>query len=227
MATTIPLRLAGRKAAPTLPVLLRSAHRGAGEADDPFLPAGYLQPRASFDVGPAARSAAGGDGEQRHDAAADEVLVLELADGSTFVTSAARLQASLAASRPELIGADGAILFEQLRAEDSASRGLLDDAGQAIGGLVSRVSALVLDTGGDAILDVARKQAGNAAEVGVSWAGTKALMWAIESRLDRAPGLYQWSGAAQQASDLAVPDAAALAAAAAKQQPLLLSLIHI
>ncbi|MBE2243390.1 MAG: CHAT domain-containing protein [Burkholderiaceae bacterium] len=221
MAATIPLRLAGRKAAPALPALLRSAHRGAGEADDPFLPAGYLQPQASFDVGPAARSVAAGGGEQRHDAAADEVLVLELADGSTFVTSAGRLQAALAASHPELIGADGAILFERLRAEDAASRGLLADAGLAIGGLVSRVSALVLDAAGDPILDAARKRAGNAAEVGVSWAGTKALMWAVESRLDRAPGLYQWSGAAQQASDLTPPDAAALAAAAAKQQPLL------
>jgi len=30
------------------------------------------------------------------------------------------------------------------------------------------------------------------AELGVSWVGTKALMWAIESRLKRDPGLYRW-----------------------------------
>ena len=217
MAENIPLTLNGRKAAPALPALLRSAQRGAGGADDPFLPAGYLQPRATFDVGPAARGVAGG-GEQRHDAEADEVLVLELADGSSFVTSAGRLKASLAAVHPELLGADGAILFDRLRAEASASRGPIGDA---IGGLVSRVSALALDAAGDAILDAARKRVGNAAEVGVSWAGTKALMWAIESRLDRAPGLYRWSGTMQQAGDLTAVDAAALAAAAAQKQPLL------
>ncbi len=32
------------------------------------------------------------------------------------------------------------------------------------------------------------------ADLGVSWAGTKALMWAIESRLKRDPGLYRWRG---------------------------------
>ncbi len=218
MADTIPLTLNGRKTAPALPALLRSARRGVGEADDPFLPAGYLQPRASFDVGSAARGVADGGGEQRHDAAADEVLVLELVDGSTFITSAARLKAALEISHPELIGADGAILFEQLRAEGAASRGLVGDV---IGGLVSKVFALALGETGDAILDAARKRAGNAAEVGISWAGTKALMWAIESRLDRAPGLYHWAGTTREAGDLVAADADALATAAAQGQPLL------
>jgi hypothetical protein len=45
VAENIPLTLNGRKAAPALPALLRSAQRGAGEADDPFLPTRYLQPR--------------------------------------------------------------------------------------------------------------------------------------------------------------------------------------
>ena len=218
MADTIPLTLNGRKTAPTLPTLLRSARRGAGEADDPFLPAGYLQPRASFDVDPAARGVADGGGEQRHVSAADEVLVLELADGSTFITSAARLKAALEVSHPELIGADGAILFEQLRAEGAASRGLVGDV---IGGLVSKVFALAVGESDDDILKAARKLVGNTVELGVSWAGTKALMSAIESRLDRLPGLYHWAGTTRAAGDLVDVDAAALAAAAKEAKPLL------
>ncbi len=218
MAEHITLELNGRKLPPTLPTLLRTARRGVGEAGDPFLPAGYLQPRASFDVGPVARGATEGGGEQRHNAAADEVLVLELADGSTFITSAARLQASLSISHPELIGADGEILFERLRAEGAASRGIVGDL---VGGLVAKVFSLAVGETADAILDAARKRAGSAAEVGVSWAGTKALMWAIESRLDRAPGLYRWSGTGRDASDLVAADAAALVAAAAAGQPVL------
>ncbi len=214
----ITLELNGRKTPPALPALLRTATRGAGEADDPFLPAGYLQARASFDVGPAARGAVEGGGVQRHVAAPDEVLVLELADGSTFITNAARLKAALEISHPDLIGADGAILFEQLRAEGAASRGVV---GELIGGLVAKVFALAVGEAGDAIIEAARKRVGNAAEVGVSWAGTKALMGAIESRLDRAPGLYRWAGTGREASDLIAADTGALTAAAAAGQPVL------
>jgi len=107
MADTISLKLNGRRTAPALPSMLRSATRGVGEPADPFLPPGYLSPRASFDVGSAARGSADGAGEQQHASAADEVLVIELADGSTFITTASRLKASLEQSRPELIGPNG------------------------------------------------------------------------------------------------------------------------
>lgn len=216
MAQNIAITVDGRKLAPALPALLARARRGAAAADDPFLPAGYLQPRASFDLSAAARSGAGGGGEQRIESAAGDVLVVELVDGSTFVTSAERLAAAIATTRPEWIGADGTVQFDRLRAE-GASRGL----GDAAGAIVAKVFALAVGEAADPIIDAARKRAGNAAEVGVSWAGTKALMWAIESRLDRKPGLYRWAGGDGTAGDLAPPDAAALAAAAANGESLL------
>ncbi len=218
MADTPSLKLHGRRTPPALPSMLRGATRGAGEAPDPFLPPGYLSPRASFDVGSAARGSADGAGEQQYAPAADEVLVIELADGSTFVTTAVRLKASLELSHPELIGAHGEILFEKLRAEGAASRGFV---GEAIGGLVSKVFALGVGEARDAIIDAAVERLGNAEGIGVTWAGTKALMWAIESKLDRQPGLYRWAGTSREARDLEDVAAAELADAAAKQQPVL------
>ncbi len=218
MTDTISLRLEGRRTPPALPTLLRASARAAGQADDPFLPPGYLTARASFDVGTAARAAADGAVEQQHESAADEVLVIELADGSSFITSAARLKASLERCHPELIGADGEILFERLRAAGSASRG---DVGEAIGGLVSKVFALAVGEARDPIVDAAVERLGNAEGIGVTWAGTKALMWAIESRLARQPGLYRWAGTRREPGDLEDVVAAELGDAAAKKRPVL------
>jgi hypothetical protein len=80
MPNSIQLTLTGREAAPQLPPLLRSATRSAGQPDDPFLPQGYLQPRATFDVTATARGTPEGIAEKRHDAVEDELVVLELAD---------------------------------------------------------------------------------------------------------------------------------------------------
>ena len=218
MPVTISLKLNGRKSAPALPSILRGATRGGGDAIDPFLPPGYLNPLASFDVGAAARGMADGAGEQEHASAADEVLVIELADGGTFITSALRLKASLELSHPELIGANGEILFEKMRAQGASSRGFL---GEAIGGLVSKVFALAVGEVRDTNADAAVERLGGVEGLGVTWAGTKALMWAIESRLDRQPGLYRWAGTGREARDLEDVVVADLAQAAASKQPLL------
>ncbi|MBX7201233.1 MAG: hypothetical protein K1X51_17840, partial [Rhodospirillaceae bacterium] len=219
MSDTTPLKLIGRETEkPMLPPLLAAAVRSAGQQPDPFLPPGYLRATATFDVSPAARGATDGIAERRYDAKADEVLVIELADGGTFITSAAKLKASLERSRPELIGPDGEILFEQLRAEGTASRGFL---GEAVGGLVSRVFVLVVGETSDPIIGAAKEKLGSLVELGVTWAGTKALMWAIESRLDRSPGLYRWNGARGNAADFGDVDQAALSRAAAEKQPML------
>ncbi|MBO3715604.1 MAG: hypothetical protein J5X23_11630 [Candidatus Accumulibacter sp.] len=204
MAAKTSLHLTGRQTdKDRLPALLQSASRSAGAAEDLFLPAGYLQTRACFEVGPAARGVGGA--AQQYESADDEVLVVELADGGVLITSAASLKASLERSRPELIGSGGEILFDQLRSEGAAARGVV---GEAVGGLVSRVFALTVGVSSDAIIDDARKKLAGliadklgeaateklaeAAELGVSWLGAKALMWAIEKRLDRQPGLYGW-----------------------------------
>ena len=208
----IPLKLTGREVAPTLPPLLqptttaaRDAVPGAGGRQrDPFLPEGYLTARQTFDVGASARDAAGGGGRERAEAKADEILVLELADGSMLVTSAGRLRDSLEGARPELLGEDGEILLEQLRAEGAASRGSF---GEAVGGLVSRVFKLAVGDTDEIVEDAIEALGGGAAARaalrGTSRLGTRALMRAIENKLDREPGLYRWDGG----TELAVPEA--------------------
>src|SRR5436190_8847338 len=190
--SAVPLALSGRETEPRLPALLNPVMRGGG-LDDPFLPTGFLKPVKTWEVDTMARGAAlaVGAAEQRHDAGADEVVVLELTDGSIFISSAARLQATLRVSRPALLGPDGTVLLEKLRVEGAQARGLL---GEAAGGMLRKVSTLVVGRA-DPVLEQASLLA-RPAELGISWAGTRALMMAIESRLaDPGPGLYRWSGA--------------------------------
>ncbi len=222
MANSIPIKLTGRADAPALPALLGSASRSAGGQGDEFLPPGYLRATGTFDVGAVARSVEGAAALE-HDAAVDEVVVLELADGGTLITSAARLRDALARNHPDWVDADGAIPFEKLRAQgSSAQRGF----GEAVGGLVSKVFTLVAGEKKDAIVDAAldwlKDRGLDAAELGVTWAGTRALMWAIEKRLMQEPGrLYRWVGASGKAADLEPTRLQDLEQATAAHKPML------
>jgi len=204
-----------------LPDLFAPASRAVDPARSEFLPPGYLVPRRSFDVGPSARSVTEGQAPLRVQADDDEVLVLELADGGTLVTSAARLREALRRSHPELVAPDGTLKLEQLREAGAASRG---DFGEAIGGLVSKVFGFGVGAQADDILlDAAREFAVDKALLGVSWLGTKALMWAVEKRLPRGPGLYAWNGGdTLDAKPLAALDARI--AAEPQKHPLLIFL---
>jgi hypothetical protein len=213
----IPLTLTGIENAASLPAILTSTARSTDGAPDLFLPPGYLVPIRSFDVGPVARSAVIGAATQQHAAAADDVIVLELADGSTLVTSAARLHGALALAHPELLDGD-TILLEQLRAHSALpSRGL----GALIGGVISKVYLLTAGATHDSILDAALGKLANQAELGVSWRGTQALMAAIEERLDQPPGLYRWSGAPDKGALLALPPGGLAETDAPSASPLL------
>lgn len=199
----VQLKLTGRATSTRLPALLTTAARSVGHPEDEFLPPGYLQATRTIDVSASARSAPDGVTQQQHTLAAGEVIVLELTDGSILITSAERLRATLDLTHPELLGPDGEVLLERLRAKGAApGRGLAE----AAGGLVSKVYTLV--TSGapnpiiDAALDQLKKWGGHAGELGVSWLGTKALMWAIERRLPIGPGLYHWGGAGAAAAEL-------------------------
>ncbi|MCV2368671.1 CHAT domain-containing protein [Roseateles oligotrophus] len=200
---SIPIKLNGRPdERPRLPPLLTPAARSADRRDDAFLPDGYLQPLSAFDLSPAARGVGSADTAamaQTHAAAANEVLVLELSDGSTLITSAGRLRETLLQTHPEMIAEDGTILLEALRSQGAApGRGL----GEAVGGLISKVYSFAVGAVPDAIIDAALGQLKNKAELGVTWAGTKALMWAIEKQLSQAPGLYRWVAATGKPQDL-------------------------
>ena len=114
-----------------------------------------------------------------------------------------RLRDTLALTHPELIGPNGEILLEKLRAEGAAPRGFFGDA---VGGLVSKVFTLGRRarsaTRSSTRAGTGEAAADAAAELGVTWAGTKALMWAIEKRLTSQPGLYRWAGASGEPHDL-------------------------
>ncbi len=217
--TEIQLTLKGREETEArLPAVLQPAARSIGKTEDPFLPSGYLTPKKTFDVSISARSGTEDVAERQHAARADEVVVLELADGGTFITSARRLRETLALTHPELLGPNGEMQLEKLRAEGAAPRGFLTDA---VGGLVSKVFTLLVGEKNDAIIEDALGDVGNAAALGVSWAGTKALMWAIEKRLEQPEGLYRWTGASGVADDLETVNFAKVPAAEMTTKPLL------
>ncbi len=220
----ITLTIQGRESVPSLPSWLKPAARSVDQGDDEFLPPGYLKPKSSFDVAATARGTVDGAATRSHTAAADEIVVLELTDGSTFISSAARLRDTLRQTHPELVGPGGEILLEKLRADGSVPRGFLS---AAAGGLISKVFTLVTQPQGDGILAEALKLLkadgiADAAQIGVSWVGTKALMAAIESRLKREPGLYRWHGATGQADDLQPPALVAGTQAELKALPMLI-----
>lgn len=133
------------------------------------------------------------------------MVVLEMVEGITVITSAGNLAATL-----QQIG-DGSL-------QDLEDRGLAGAAsrGSSAGQLITRLFSL--DLGSDAIIEEARAKAlawakqrlgekakeklGEVAELGVSWLGTKALMWTIEQRLRVSPGLYRWSGRSRDPSEV-------------------------
>ncbi len=191
-----------------LPDLFAGVSRDVDPARSVFLPEGYLVPRGTWDVGARTRDS-GAAATLRHRAGDDEVLVLELADGSILVSSAARLAASLRRTHPELIAPDGTLLLEQLRASGAQARGAF---GEAVGGLVAKVFSVGVGARPDDIVADALRDSGlDLALLGVSWAGTKALMWAVEKRLPRGPGLYAWSGGELAPQPVAQFDARVLA----------------
>ena len=76
----IQIKLAGRAAAPRLPALLQGTARSGTQAQDPFLPSGYLQATGTFDVSATARSGDDAATQQALTTQDTEIVVLELAD---------------------------------------------------------------------------------------------------------------------------------------------------
>ncbi|WP_407278160.1 CHAT domain-containing protein [Aromatoleum evansii] len=178
--------------ADALPAALKAGTRAADTAaPDPFLD-GVVAVQASYALSAPGRDAAAATDARLRE---DSLLALETGDGTTVFIRADKLREDLARVRPDAVRADGSIDFAALRDPGAAARGIPD-------WLWSGVSVLTL--GHDAIADAARdkalewlqdwlgERAEDLASAGASWLGTKALMWAIESRLAGEPGLYQW-----------------------------------
>ncbi len=208
-SSPVVFRITGRPAAdPALPRTLQGRNRGTADgAIDPFLPPGYVRAIESVDVSDTAR-AVEGTVEQQVASPPGEVLALELADGTTIYTSPARLEETIRSMIPEAVNADGTIDLDRVGTRGAqATRDVFGLAQRVF----SKVTRLVVGDADDAILEEARKKlaswigekaAGKTQSLGVSWLGTKALMWAIESRLTRSPGLYRWVAAQGEPTDL-------------------------
>ncbi|WP_310459840.1 CHAT domain-containing protein [Sphaerotilus sp.] len=177
----------------TLPALLKVTGPRGTAADPPtdtcWLPPGFLQARQSLsitDAPDAPRLAIDSD----PDAATDgrELLALVLADGSTWLTTAARLDHRLKRHLPGLADADGAWRLDRLPwPDDSGPR----PPGKP-GPLVVQVHVLAAG-GAGAEPDPLLGHLGAAPDA-------CALMRAIEAPLAPAPGLYRWDGQSLRAS---------------------------
>lgn len=195
-------------ASPSLPALFADVHRGAASADaSKFLPAGFLQATASVDLSLAQR---GEEGAAEPVAMTPgDVVVLELGDGVTVITSPERLQEVLERYRPEGATTAPDLGLLERRMQGAAERGVLGDLAA---GVLRRITTLTV--GSDPILEAAAKKLkeltgdklkGSIAskiEFGATWLGTRVLMQAIESQLDQKPGLYRWSGIGDKADAL-------------------------
>jgi CHAT domain-containing protein len=217
MPGTIPLRINGTIIPnPVLPSALRPAARSAnGNKGSIFLPDGYVRIEAAFDVSVRGRSSPEAISHRTLLAEDHQVAVLEMADGVTVITSVKRLRDSLQRVNPDAADAEATLDLGALRRRGEQARGIIGDA---VGDLVSRVFILTVGDGADPIITAAKRKAaewvGDKAEeqvwavpeLGLSWLGTKALMAAIESYLDRKPGLYRWPAAADASELLNVDD---------------------
>ncbi len=202
-----------KPAALRLPRIFETTQRSANVIDqDPFLPAGLLRVDAALDLGPTARSGPGGQNEQTLRPVQGQVMVLELPEGVTLISHPANLRDVLQRINPNAIDADGALKLDEALRERSTMTGTSvgTNAGAATRGSVSDwisgIFQMSVGTDDDPLIEAAKRKAceyigekaeekvAQYADLGVSWAGTKALMWAIETRLKRDPGLYRWSG---------------------------------
>ena len=191
-----------------LPRAFQEAQRSAAAfEEDPFLPRRLLRVDQALDLSATARSTEAGQQPRAIGAIEGQVVVLELPDGVTVITHPDSLRETLERIDPQSADADGAVDFERaLRTRGAGLRGSFGDALTAgLNAVVSRVYTLTVGQAADPLIEAARRKAGEwlgmkaeeqieqYAGVGVSWIGTRALMWAIESRLPHEPGLYRWA----------------------------------
>jgi hypothetical protein len=207
----ITLKLRGAPLpAGTVPRVLqaRTQTRATGLVDDdPFLPRGLIEVDQAVDLSMTARSTGTGHLERVVPTQVGQVLVLEMPDGVTVFTSPEKLKDVLARIDATALDAEGNLVLRRaLRGRSVAARGIGDLLGDGLEGLVGRVFTLHIGRKTDAIIEDAKKKLAELLgknlgkkldqQLGVSWLGTKALMRAIEDRLERKPGVYRWSNGA-------------------------------
>ena len=152
-----------------------------------------------FDLSPANRAASP---KTRFTAQADDVLALQMEGDFILYTSAGALADDLRRIDPSSVTEDGEVRLDALRSRGPAARGLGDWFLRALSVVGIDSDAIVA-----AAVDKAKQwlgdQAADLVEKGTTWAGTKALTWAIEEHSGvAAPGLYRWAGEGAAGSGL-------------------------
>ncbi len=221
MATTrspVRLQIQGvALAAGTLPSLLQAGSRSVSDADNRFLPPGFVQSTQAYDLSRSARATVV---QAAHpDVEPDAVLSLELEEGVTVFVRADQFREDLERSDPDAIRDGEVILDEAVRDRGVSQRGLFGDVVRHVFVLKLGTDEIIADAKAQ-LLEWLGEQAGaELGRLGVSWWGTKALMWAIERQLGHEPGLYRWGDDGALRERLTEGDARL--AQAAQQGPLL------
>src|SRR5262245_25979386 len=165
--------------------------RGVDQLGELALP--EVTVRQHFELSPSVRAAGGTISTPALEP--DDVLAVEMEDGFVLYTSAGRLADDLRRIDPNADQTRG-IPLDVLNRQRPTTRGLGDWIVRALSvlgvddrAIVAKAVEQVKDVAADVLLDRA------------SWAGTKALMWAIEQQLERPPGLYAWNDDGLPAGD--------------------------
>jgi len=211
-----------------LPKVLGGSTRSAGSSRDPFVNERVIDVESVFDVSGAARDSEASVSEKTIED--NRLLTLEATDGTTIIIRADKLKADLKRLYPDSAvepSADGTeqINLNVLQDEEAAARGIGNWIWSTLSVLNIKPDGLV-EAAKDKALELLKEKVGeefeNLAHASASWAGAKALMWAIESRLDGEPGLYQWGTQAQiQQKNRVDADNESLVKAAEQKQPIL------
>ncbi len=148
----------------------------------------------AFDLSPAARTAASAApavAEVRD----DDILEIQVEDGFTLWTSAARYAERVRALDPEA-AQDGSIAFSSVPRPSTAERGVKEWVGAGLRILRLKADAITEEMRDPRNWpDLIRKLGRGELERLGSWATAKLLMHVIEKRLTPGPGLYRWAGA--------------------------------
>ena len=181
MADGTPLKLNGTAIIhPALPAALRPATRDVeGKKANEFLPDGYLKIDAAFDLSARARATAEGAVEKTLQVNDDQVVVLEMADGVTVMTTATKLKQSLLQVAAGAVDAGGALKLNRLQERGEAVRGLVGDS---IGDLVSRVFTLTVGDVADPIIEAAKRRAAEWLDTGVTMPTWNGLLFVCSPR---------------------------------------------
>ena len=168
----------------------RGSGDGSGTDAGDLLTPRFVAVERAFQLGPGQRDAAGAV-DPLADLPDEQVVLIELEEGGTAIGTVAELRGEPGRGVEEVVGRLFALRFSD------------DDLIQGVRAELAR-----------RLRERIGKKVSQAAELGLSWLGTKLLLEAIEAHLPVPTGLYRWTGGEiRQEHRVAGDDAALLAAA--------------